>query len=236
MRSFIVIAMFVTSLAHAGWGDYEESRTLKLDRDGIATLSIDAGAGSLDVTGVEGLNEIVVKATIVVDDGDKEDALKFIEKRMTLSLQGKGETAELESHFDGGFMGIGKSSRIDLDVRVPQGMAVSIVDSSGSIDVSRTMGDVSIDDGSGSIDVDHVANVKIDDGSGSIDISDASGDVYVVDGSGSIGISRVGGSVTIDDGSGGIRVSDIEHDLTIVDDGSGGVSISNVRGTVEQET
>ncbi len=236
MRSFVVIAMFATSLAYAGWGEYEESRTLTMDSDDIATLSIDAGAGSMDVTGVEGLDEIVVKATIIVDDGNKDDALKFIEKRMTLSLQETGDTAVLESHFDSGFMGSGKNARIDLDVRVPQGMAVSIIDKSGSIDVTRTMGDVSIDDGSGSIDVDHVRNVKIDDGSGSIDVSQASGDVFVVDGSGSIGISHVGGSVTIYDGSGGIRVSDIEKNLTIVDDGSGGVSISDVRGDVEQET
>ncbi|HNP63787.1 MAG TPA: hypothetical protein PKH39_07585 [Woeseiaceae bacterium] len=236
MRSFIVITMFTASLAHAGWGSYEELRTLTLDGDDIAVLSIDAGAGSMDVTGVEGLGEVIVKATIVVDDGDKDDALQFIEKRMTLSLRESGKTAELKSYFDGGFMGLGKNARIDLDIRVPEGMAVSIVDSSGSIDVTGTMGDVSIDDGSGSIDVNHVANVKIDDGSGSIDIGNASGDVFVVDGSGSIGIRRVGGSVTIDDGSGSIRVSDIEKNLTIVDDGSGSVSISDVRGDVEQET
>lgn len=236
MRSFIVMAMFAASLAHAGWGEYQEVRTLAVDSDDVQSLSIDAGAGSMDVTGVEGLDQISVKATIVVEDGNEDDARKFIEKRMTLSLQEKGGVAVLQSQFDNGFMGFGSNARIDLDISVPQGMAVKIHDRSGSIDVSRTKGDVSIDDGSGSIDVNGVANVDIDDGSGSLDVSDASGDVYIVDGSGSISVRKVGGSVTIDDGSGGIRVTDVEKDLTIVDDGSGGLSFSNVRGEVRQET
>lgn len=236
MRGFVVIGMFVASLAHAGWGEFEEVRELSISGKGLASLSIDAGAGSMDVTGVEGLNDISVTATIVVDERDEDDALKFIEKRMKLSLQEKNGQAVLTSHFEQGFLGFGTNARIDLDISVPQGMAVSIVDGSGSIDVTRTMADVSIDDGSGSIDVEYAADVDVDDGSGSVDISYASGDVFVVDGSGSISIRHVGGSVTIDDGSGGIRVSDVEKDLIIVDDGSGGLSISDVRGRVDQET
>lgn len=236
MRGFVVIGMFVASLAHAGWGDFEEVRKLSISSEGLASLSIDAGAGSMDVTGVEGLDEISVTATIVIDERDEDDALKFIEKRMKLSLQEKNGQAVLASHFDRKFMGFGPNARIDLDISVPQGMAVSIVDGSGSIDVTRTMADVSIDDGSGSIDVEYAANVDIDDGSGSLDISHADGDVFIVDGSGSISVRHVGGSVTIDDGSGGIRVSDVEKDLIIVDDGSGGLSISDVRGRVDQKT
>lgn len=236
MRSYIVMAMFVASLAHAGWGEYEELRSLTLDSKPLSSLSIDAGAGSMDVTGIEGLDRISVNATIVVEDGDEADALKFIEKRMTLSLQQENGVAVLKSHFDKGFMGYGPNARIDLDISVPEGMAVNITDGAGSIDINRTMGDVSIDDGSGSIDVDYAANVDIDDGSGSLDVNNASGDVVIVDGSGSISVKHVGGSVTIDDGSGGIRVSDIEKNLTIIDDGSGGLSISDVRGDVRQET
>ena len=38
MRSFIVIAMFATSLAHAAWNGYTEDRTLELDTDGVSRL------------------------------------------------------------------------------------------------------------------------------------------------------------------------------------------------------
>jgi DUF4097 and DUF4098 domain-containing protein YvlB len=236
MRSFIVMAMFVASLAHAGWSDYEEVRNLDLDADGVSQLSIKAGAGSMDVTGVRGLDKISVKATVVVPDTDEDKAVKVIEKKMTLSLDQQGSEAQLDAWFDDGFMGFGSDAHIVLEVSVPQGLSVNIDDGSGSLDVRDVAGDVTIDDGSGSIDVDNVANLKIDDGSGSIDVENASGDVSIVDGSGSISVVHVKGSVTIDDGSGSIKVSDVENDLIIVDDGSGSLSISDVRGSVDQET
>ncbi len=236
MRSFIVLMMFVASFAYAGWSNYEEVRDLTLDADGIVRLSINAGAGSMDVTGFEGLDTISVKATIIVPGEDAEDALKIIAKRMTLSLQRRGNDAQLEASFDHGFMGFGANGYIVLEVSVPQGLSVVIDDGSGSIDIIDIFGDVTIDDGSGSIDVKNVAHLKIDDGSGSIDVVNATGDVSIVDGSGSISIKHVQGSVTIDDGSGSIRVSDVENDLIIIDDGSGSLSFSDVRGDVEQET
>jgi len=236
MRSFIVMAMFATSLAHAGWTDYKEKRSLTLDIDGITTLSVVAGAGSMDVTGVQGLDEITVKALIVVPDSDEEKALKVIEKKMVLTLQQENGIAKLDAWFEGGFMGFGSDAHIVLDISVPQRFSVIIDDGSGSLDVADIMGDVTIDDGSGSIDVSNVANLTIDDGSGSIDVSGASGDVSIEDGSGSISVKHVQGSVRIDDGSGSIRVSDVEQDLTIVDDGSGGQNFSDIRGNIDADT
>ncbi len=87
MRSLIVMAMFTVSLAHAGWSDYEEIRNLELDADGISQLTINAGAGSMDVTGVKGLDKINVKATIVVPGKDEDKAIRVIEKRIQLSLE-----------------------------------------------------------------------------------------------------------------------------------------------------
>lgn len=236
MRSFIVMAMFLASFAHAAWNDYSEVRDLQLDADGIDSLEINAGAGSMEVKGVAGLDGIVVKATIVVSDADDDEAARVISKKMQLSLEKRGDQAQLLSDFDDGFMGRGTNARIDLEVTLPAGLAVKIDDGSGSIVIMDVESDVRIDDGSGSIDVQNVANLVIDDGSGSIDVARASGDVAVTDGSGSISIRSVAGSVTIDDGSGSIKVSDVEEDLVIVDDGSGGLKFSDIRGTVEQDT
>ena len=91
MRGFIVIAMFTASLAQAGGSDYEEVRDLTLDASDVKTLSINAGAGSMDVTGVAGIDAITVKATIVVPDEDEEKALKIIAKKMKLSLDRAGD-------------------------------------------------------------------------------------------------------------------------------------------------
>ena len=219
MRSFIVMAMFAASLGHAAMNDYTEIRNLELDADEIEELSIDAGAGSMDITGIAGAKKITVKAIIEVPDVDDDKALRIIEREMKLSLDRSGSDALLNASFERRFMGFGShSARINIEISVPQGIAVII------------------DDGSGSIDVKNVAHVKIDDGSGSIDVERASGDVSIIDGSGSITVRDVQGSVTIDDGSGGIEVSDVEKDLIIIDDGSGGFTFSDIRGTVEQDT
>ena len=236
MRGLIVMALFVVSAAQAGWNDYEEVRELTLDSDGVESLSIEAGAGSMDVIGESGLDEIRVKALIVVPGADDEKAQRIIEKKMVLSLDRVGNEGRLDSWFEDGFMGFGSDAHIVLDVRVPQGLAVNIDDGAGSIEVIGSQGDLVIDDGSGSITVRDVANVEIDDGSGSVKVTDANGDVSIIDGSGSITVTGVSGSVTIDDGSGGIRVSDVEHDFVVLDDGSGGVRHSDVRGRVDAES
>lgn len=235
MRSFIVMAMFLASFASVAANDYKETRDLAVDADGVKSLRIDVGAGSLDVAGVDGLDSIDVKATIIIADTDDDDGRKIVEKEVTLTLELDGNTATLKSEFEQGFWGFGSGGRIDLEVRAPSNLALSIDDGSGSMDISNFSADVRIDDGSGSIDVQKVAGLNIDDGSGSIDISGATGDVYIEDGSGGITVESVGGSVTIDDGSGSIRVNDVAKDLIILDDGSGSVSFSDVRGTVEQE-
>ena len=122
MRSFIVMAMFVASLTHAAMNDYTETRYLELDASDIEVLSIDAGAGSMDIQGVANARKITVKATIEVPDADADEAMKIIEKKMQLSLEQDSSVARLNASFKDGFMGFGSSSaRIDIEVHLPQG-------------------------------------------------------------------------------------------------------------------
>ena len=235
MRSFIVMTMFLASFTASAASDYTETRDLTVDADGLELFFIDAGVGNIDVEGVDGIDHIEVKATIVIPDTDEDDALKIIEKKLELGLERKNGQAVLKSWFEGGFWGFGSDGHIDLESRAPASLAISIDDGSGSIDVRNFFSDVLIDDGSGSIDVQTVGALDIDDGSGSIEVTDVAGDVYIDDGSGNIAVDKVGGSVTIDDGSGNIRVTDVDGDLTILDAGSGSVSFSDIRGTVEQD-
>jgi len=229
------MAMFAVSLAQAESGNYTEVRELTLQSAGLTEFVIDAGAGSLVVTGADDAVEISVTATIIIEDKNEKDALKLIEKRLDLQLERDGDRAELKSGFNSGWHWDGNAT-IDLDVHMPAGIALNVDDGSGSTTISGVMGDVFVDDGSGSIHITNAGSVTVDDGSGSIKVSAASGDVYIVDGSGTIEIQGVGGSVRIEDGSGHIRVDDVEKDLIIEDDGSGGVKFSNVRGNVEQDT
>jgi len=186
MRSFIVMAMFLASFSSAAASDYEEIQDLTVDANGVETLIINVGAGSLDVAGVEGLDTIEVKATIVIADADDDDGRKIIEKNLELTLERDGNSAELKSEFDKSFWGFSSSGRVDLEVRAPSTLALSIDDGSGSMDISDFSAEVRIDDGSGSIDVQNVGALRIDDGSGSIDVRGTTGAVYVNDGSGSL--------------------------------------------------
>lgn len=236
MRSFIVMAMFVASLASAASSHYTEERDLELAAGGINTLNIEAGAGSMQVRGIAGSDTIRVSALVQVDEKNPDKARELIESRLVLELNRDGDDAKLRADFKGSKLGFGTNGAVALVIEIPEGMHLDIEDTAGSIKIRDTQGDVKIDDSSGSIVVESARNVSIEDSSGSVTVDGAAGDVDIEDGSGSVTVSKVGGSVKIDDGSGSIRVNDVEHDVVIDDAGSGGVTITDVRGTVEQES
>lgn len=236
MRGILFICLFSASLAHAAWNDYVEVRDLRLDAADLDSLAIEAGAGSLTVSGDPGSSEILVTATITVPGSKEDKARKTIESDMTLDLRREGDRAVISSYFDNGFWGWGDQPSIALEVTLPDQLGLAIEDGSGSLSVAGVRGDIQVDDGSGSLSMRDVGGaVTVEDGSGSITIERAGGDVRVVDGSGSIKVAHVTGSVIIDDGSGGINVNDVSEDLIIEDDGSGGLSFARVEGRVEKD-
>lgn len=225
------MAMFTASLSHAAWNGYIEDRSLELPADGVETLEIEAGAGSLEVTASRGLDRIQVDARIRID-ADDDEAQELIESDLRLTLERKSDVAQLDAYFDHGMWNSGWNSAVDIRVQVPEGLALKIDDGSGPIRVDAAMSELFIDDGSGPIKILRAGRTVIDDGSGSIKAEGIVGDISIDDGSGDIVVRNVAGSVEIDDGSGSINVSDVSDDLTIVDDGSGSLRISDVRGQV----
>ena len=234
MRGLLFVTLFTASLAHAAWNDYVEVRDLRLDATDLDSLAIEAGAGSLTVSGDPAGREILVTATIKVPGSKEEKARKTIESDMTLELERDGDRAVLNGYFDSGMWGWGDQPSIALEVRLPQSMGLAIDDGSGSITVDDVSGYIRVNDGSGSLSLRDVGAVTVEDGSGSISIERAGGDVRIDDGSGSIDVAHVVGSVYVDDGSGGIKVSDISQDLIIEDDGSGGLRFARIEGRVEK--
>jgi DUF4097 and DUF4098 domain-containing protein YvlB len=234
----------------------QEERNLSLDATGIEGVEIECGAGILNVKGTDDLETIDVKAYIIVKGIDEDDFKSFIKDNVTLSLKKEGNRAVLISKVD--FSSISslfkkKEAKIDLEVRIPKELKLSIDDGSGSIRVSDISSNVKIEDGSGSMKIDIIkGNLKIDDGSGSItaknidghvkiednsgeiEVEMVKGDVDVEDSSGSIKIRNVSGSVTVDDGSGSIYIDGVEQDVAIKDDGSGSLKIKNVKGKVKR--
>ena len=235
-KTIVLVALILT-----GFGSlaaFETTKSLNLSTQGVRRLEIQAGAGSLTVTGREDLTAVEVKAEIVARHVGDEDLDGFLKDRVELTLEKRGEVAVLVSRIRERFrlFGFDEEAVINLTVSVPKDMPLEIDDGSGSI-VVEDLASVKIDDGSGSIRVDRIAGeVEIDDGSGGIEINDAAGNVSVDDGSGEIRIRRVGGTVTIDDGSGSIDIADVEKDVRLVRTGSGEVEVSNVKGRVIRST
>lgn len=236
MRNILIMIMFAASLAHAAWSDYEQARDLALEAAELDSLRIEAGAGSLEVTGVPGSDRIVVTAVITVPDADADEAAKVMEEGMVLSLERRGNRAELTSYFESRSSWSGDSPSIRLEVRVPARMSLDVEDGSGSIEIRDVSGDVALEDGSGSIRLAGVGgSIRLKDGSGSVDISGAGGDVHLVDGSGSIRLRGVTGSATIEDGSGSIDVAEVSGDVSIPESGSGSVDVRDVQGRVTRD-
>jgi DUF4097 and DUF4098 domain-containing protein YvlB len=252
MKKMVVVAALGAALAGT-LSAFETTKTMTLTVQDIRRLDIRAGAGSLTVTGREGLTAIEVKAEVVAPHVRDKDMEGYLEDSVELTLEKRGDIAVLVSRVrsQGGFFHFGDNTRVDLTVAVPRSLAldiddgsggmvvedvaaaVRIEDGSGSIRLGHVAGNVRIDDASGDVVIEHVeGDLKIDDGSGGLDISDVTGDVSIDDGSGEIRIRRVGGTVTVDDGSGGIDIRDVGKDVRLISTGGGGVDVSGVKGRV----
>ncbi len=255
----VVLALGPTSLVAAQ--DRCEFRDVReLSAPGSGNLDVIAGAGTLVVTGRDGLGEVRVTATLCASTRERLEVLE-------VSLEGDRLKTDYPNR---GRLWSGRNyARINLDVEVPVGTDVDVEDGSGSVSISgvsavyvkdgsgkmtlRGVGSVVVEDGAGSLEIEGVTNdvvvedgagslsirrvtgdVMVEDSSGSLDIREVGGDVMVSDGSGSIEIQAVGGSVRMDRvGSGSVSVRDVEGNLVVTDGRRERIRYSNIRGSLE---
>ena len=190
--------------------------TMSADR-----VQLDVGAGTLRVEGMAGLTELTVFGEAC---SSRKDLLPDIAISVTL-VDG---TLHIESVFPDV---PDESFGIDVVVKLPEGLHVTVNDGSGSMEVTGVAG-AEIRDGSGSIELRDISgDVTIHDGSGSVTVERVTGDVWLRDGSGSIDIRNIGGSVNIEeDGSGGIKIREVAGDVLVSVDGSGSIEVREVGG------
>src|SRR4030042_7103932 len=158
MKKTIVLIMCCVASAGA-LSAFETTKTLNLPAQGVLRLDIRAGAGSLAVTGREGLAAIEVKAEVVAPDVRDKDMEEYIRDRVELTLEKRGDVAVLVGRIrdNGRLFHFGENARIDLTVTVPKTMALDIDDGSGGMVVEDLAAAVRIEDGSGAIRVVRVA-------------------------------------------------------------------------------
>jgi hypothetical protein len=226
--SITFIALLASPLALAQDCQHEKDLSFTVDADGIEQITLNVGAGYLRINGDESATQIQVNARACANPEERLDGL---------NLEHRLRAGELQIDTDAdayvGLKLIGSNyARIDLDIIIPQNMAMSIEDGSGDIEIRNLAGNVSINDGSGEIELAGIAgDIDINDGSGDINVTDITGSVRVEDGSGSVSIRRVSGDVVIpDDGSGSLRIADVGGDVLIENDGSGSIRVDNVEG------
>lgn len=210
----LVLFVFCASLAFS----FETKKNLSLSAEGIEKLDIDCGSGFCYVTGDDSLRSIEVEAEIIVEGRREREAEEYIEDNVKLELRKQGSKAVLISQFDDHFRTINFRTRvINLTVKMPKKM------------------DLTIDDGSGELKIEQiVGRVQVDDGSGELLIRDIRGDVSIDDGSGTIEVNNVEENVEVSDGSGSIYIDGVGGDVIIKDDGSGSMHIQNVKGRVKK--
>ena len=197
--------------------DCRYSRDINFDvaLQDLARLTIDVGAGELNVTGPSQSDMISVRAVACADSQSKLDDLDLTQDSRGDRLEITSETGDSDW---GSVNWFGSTyAYIDVNIAIPAGLVIDIDDGSGDITLRDVSGDFSIEDGSGGIEITRVT-----------------GNLRINDGSGDIRIETVGGNVTIDeDGSGDIRVRNVAGSFETGDSGSGDVDYSDVRGRLD---
>lgn len=228
---------------------HEKEVNTTLDLTDTETLSVIAVAGDLDITGVDGGNEAVIKGRVCAS---KEE---WLDESNVVTESGKEARIQVSlPSIDGGWSLTGGSYvMMDLRIEIPQDILVKIKDSSGDM-VLKNAAIQSIKDSSGDIEIlDGRHAVSIRDSSGDIEVegsdhdvtieSDSSGDIYVEnisgtllvvkDSSGDIDARQVTGDVIVErDSSGDIDARDVGGDFRVTRDGSGRITSNNVKGNV----
>lgn len=229
LRLLVVpLVLVTTTSAYAGLFDCSHTapRHAGAPLAGVSHITVIGRAGDLKVTGRSGVRELTATGTACADDKDTLNQIQFAVHQNGSDLRIEAVIPDRSSPF---FSWNGGAS-LDMEVIVPDSVAIDIEDGSGEA-IVENVGPLKMVDGSGELTIRGVhGNANVHDGSGALTISDVAGDLHVEDGSGEMEIDRVAGSVTIDDGSGSITVRNVQRNVTIENDGSGSVDVTDVRG------
>ncbi|MGD2120653.1 MAG: hypothetical protein PVJ76_02865 [Gemmatimonadota bacterium] len=222
---------------------FEAERATSVPLGSIRELQLSAGAGSLEVIGVEGLREIQAVGRACASH---EEFLEDI--RLTAEVD--GSTLFMKTHHPEmrGWSSGNRYASLDLRVEVPAGLAAEILDGSGEmtvrdlgsamiqdgsgeVEIYDIRGDLSVEDGSGELLIQGVAGVvRVEDGSGELVLIDAGSDVEIHDSSGEVAIRGVHGSVTLRDSSGELEIQDVTGSVRVLQDSSGDIAVRGVGG------
>lgn len=232
MLGFLVVSHSVTQSPFQKYEDH--SQIIKFTQNNIQgrTLVIHDDNGSVQIhSGDSGSNAIVVQTNSngphFGDRGDNGNGIQFDPSLKDLNSTASSVTISAQSQ-------PGPFSRVDMEVTVPQGMNVRVIDSSGQVDLNNFTGNADIEDSSGSITASNVTGqvmLSAQSGSISLDNSQLSGTSILTTNSGSIhfdGSIAQNGTYSFASTSGSI-------DVTLPSNSSFHLNASSNSGSVNNE-
>jgi DUF4097 and DUF4098 domain-containing protein YvlB len=235
MRSHVALpGLACLLLAAAARGDdckIAADRTASSPLTGIERIEIETQAGDLHVIGAPGATTAEARGKACASGDDMLEGI-------TLEMERADKVLRITAKTPGGSMlrMFGRSSyaRLDLNITIPANLPVTLVDTSGDLEVASVAA-LDLKDDSGDILVHDIArDVAIDDDSGDLTVTNVKGNVTLKDKSGDIKVRNVGGTVEVtSDGSGDIDVQEVARGLIVRSDSSGELNFSGVRGNVE---
>lgn len=224
----VALAGLMSTSAFAWECDNERRIERSLDLSGADTLDIIAAAGDLVIRGESGTREATVVGRVCASKEEWADEADVIAE--------SGDPARIavvlpDVNWNVSWNG-SRYVYIDLEITVPDDVAIELKDSSGDIEISGTAG-LSIRDSSGDIEIEDVHGlVTLEDSSGDVEVERLDGDLVVEhDSSGDLRGRDITGSVLVKkDSSGDIRFRDVQSDMVVERDSSGDIVADTVGG------
>ena len=209
-------------------GEVTAQRAGQANAAGARTARIEARAGSLRITGRDGLTEVRASGTARASSRSLLEQIRLTVERRGEVAYVVVETPELRGSWSDDD---DEHASLDLVVEVPKALALDVEDRSGELEI-RGVGPLDLVDNSGDATIEGVGGrLRVRDGSGELRIRDVRGDVTLEDGSGGIHLNTIRGSVTVErDGSGELEADDVTGSIRIDSKGSGSVDVAHVGG------
>ena len=214
--------------------EQESLLTEILDPDGIDTLILMSGPGSLSVEKSDSMNDIVIRADVVCRGAGlarQQQLASEVSIAIDRTAPGRTRIRIIDPRLEDG-----EECQVDVTVAIPtrsdSGLAFEIPDSSGDIFVDGFDGKLSITSLRGAIEVTNCSgSVGISSGRGPCTVTRFEGDVKVRDGSGDCVLGQVTGNVEVWGRGGNLEIRYISGDLTVID-GREGITVQSVEGNL----
>jgi len=222
------------------WGSqckFQAERSGEISVEDATTVEIFALAGELRVTGRAETSTVTVSAEACVSREDMLPATDVTVSRNGDRIMILAEMPDISGETNNKWRD--ELAMLDLDIELPEHLAVIVHDSSGDLLV-RGVASAEVSDSSGDIELDNIAGPVLipRDSSGDILMTRVGEVVIQVDSSGEIRIEQSGSVTIANDTSGDITLEDVDGDVMVGNDSSGRISVRNIKGSflVENDT